>query len=428
MVNKLFAILKKEFLLLIRDRVGLAILFIMPMILIFVMTLIQDAAFSSLNDNAVPIIFVNNDKDSLGNILHRGLEKSGMCVVNTEIDGKPATKESALAAISKGKFLVGIVIPSGATEAIRDQVTLMVNEAMAVEDVIKTEPSFKEIDILIDPVAKKSVVSSITSQLRENISLVKNQVMFSTFKSQIGDLLPEGSSANKTGDYMQSQVISYKEAYATESTGGIVPNSVQHNVPAWSIFAMFFIVIPLVGSILKEKKEGSVFRLQTMPTSYLFLVNGKIIVYVGVCLIQFMLMMSVGLFLLPLLGLPVLNLGNSYLAMFVLTTACAFAATGYSVMVGTLASTEQQGAILGSLTILLMSAIGGIWVPTYIMPENMRAVSAISPLNWALEGYYGLFLRGESTVGILDESAYLFGFFVITMTITSIINRVKNKV
>ena len=45
MVSKLIAAIKKEALILLRDRIGLSILFIMPMVLIFVMTLIQDSAF-----------------------------------------------------------------------------------------------------------------------------------------------------------------------------------------------------------------------------------------------------------------------------------------------------------------------------------------------------------------------------------------------
>ena len=191
---------------------------------------------------------------------------------------------------------------------------------------------------------------------------------------------------------------------------------------------MFFIVIPLVGSMMKEKKEGSVFRLYTMPSSYLLLINGKIIVYVIVCMLQFLLMLSVGLYILPLFGLPVLQLGNSLAAIFVVALATSFAATGYGVLVGTLASSEQQGAILGSLSILLLSAIGGVWVPTYVMPEVMRELSTFSPLNWSLEGFYKLFFRGSGVSGILVESFKLILFFFVMMAIASVINRVKRKI
>jgi ABC-2 type transport system permease protein len=97
-------------------------------------------------------------------------------------------------------------------------------------------------------------------------------------------------------------------------------------------------------------------------------------------------------------------------------------------MVGTLASSEQQGAILGSLSILLLSALGGIWVPTYIMPEVMRNLSTLSPLNWSLGGFYKLFFRGLETNGILIECFKLMLFFIATMAVASVINRIKRNV
>ena len=432
MWHKLFASIKKETIILLRDKIGLSILFIMPMVLVLVMTLVQDSAFKSINERGIPIVIVDNDHDTLGISIKQGLRYSKLCVVSDSIDGKPATAELAKQAVSHGKFLVGIVIPKGATEAVRKNVGQLVSSAMPSDEEAPSKKTIQVTDsinivLFIDPVTKKSFLTSITSNLHEFISIVKTKIMFQTFSEQIAELMPDNTKAPKNA-FAQTQIINYKEVYASNIIGELVPNAVQHNVPAWTIFAMFFIVIPLAGSIMKEKNEGSVFRLHTMPSSYLLLINGKIIVYVCVCMLQFLLMMSVGLIFLPMLGLPVLILGNSLLGIFIVTLATSFAATGYGVMVGTIASTEQQAAIVGSLSILLLSALGGLWVPTYIMPELMRHISVLSPLNWALEGFYELFLRGSGVKGILDESVKLFIFFIITMTIASVINRVKRNI
>ncbi|MBK7433250.1 MAG: ABC transporter permease [Chitinophagaceae bacterium] len=428
MMHKLLATIKKEFLLLIRDKVGLSILFIMPMILIMVMTLIQDAAFKTLNEKGVPLVFVNNDQDSLGILIKQGLENNDLCDFSDSINGRPATAEMASIAVSEGKFLVGIIIPKGATSAIRNNVTQLVNETLNTDTAaLNTTADSVEITILIDPATKKSVLSAITSNMHEFISEVKNRIIFQTFSEQIAEVIPNKSSAPKNA-YQKTQLIRYKEVYASVTGDKIVPNAVQHNVPAWAIFAMFFIAIPLSGSIMKEKNEGSVFRLNTMPSSYLLLMNGKIIVYVIVCMIQFLLMLSVGLYILPLFGLPALVMGNSILGIFLLTMGTAFAATGYGVMVGTLSATEHQAAIMGSLSILLLSALGGIWVPPYIMPEVMRQISAFSPLNWSLEGFYSLFLRGGQAKDVLFDVLKLMLFFLGTMTIASITNRIKRNI
>lgn len=428
MISKLLATVKKEALLLLRDKVGLSILFLMPMALIFVMTLIQDAAFKTINEKGIPIIFVNNDHDSLGILIEQGLRNNDLCTFYDSIDGKPASIESAQKAVAEGKFLVGIVIPKGSTEAIRKNVTQLVSETLNSDSTVSLKDSAREdsveITILIDPVAKKSFLISVTSNLHEFISEVKTKIMFQTFSDQVAEIIPDKSTAPKNA-YKKTQIIKYKEIYASKTEERIVPNAVQHNVPAWAIFAMFFIAIPLSGSIMKEKNEGSVFRLHTMPTPFLLLINGKIIVYVIVCQIQFLLMLSVGLVFLPMLGLPALVLGHSYMGIFILTMATAFAATGYGVMVGTLATTEHQGAILGALSILLLSALGGIWVPSYVMPEMMRNISAYSPLNWALTGFYKLFLRSGGVGEILLDAVKLVAFFLLTMTIASLVNRVK---
>lgn len=426
-MNKLIAAIKKEALILLRDRVGLAVLFLMPMILIFVMTLIQDSAFKSLNERGIPIIFVDNDKDSLGVSVEQGLRNSGMCTFNNTIDGKPATAEMIEKAVSDGKFLVGIVVPKGATQAIRNNVSLLVQQTLGLDDAVEKQLDSVEIKIYIDPITKKSFLTSVTSSLREFISEIKTKIMFQTFSDQISELIPDKKNTPKNA-FSQSQIIKYKEVYASKQIGEIVPNAVQHNVPAWAIFAMFFIVLPLAGSMVKEKSEGSVMRLQTIPTSYLIFLNGKIIVYIFVCLIQLILMLSVGKVFLPLLGLPTLVIGNSIAGIILLSVATAFAATGYGVMMGTIARTEQQGAIMGSLTVLLLSAIGGVWVPTYVMPELMRDISVVSPLNWALNGFYELFLRGGGVADVVLDSLKLIVFFVFTMVISLVVNRYKRKI
>jgi ABC-2 type transport system permease protein len=333
--------------------------------------------------------------------------------------------------VADGKFLVGIIIPKGATQAIRSNVMTLVQQSIGTDSVSNKKAQSTidsvQISIFIDPITKKSFLTSVTSSLREFISEIKTKIMFKTFSDQIAELIPDKKNA-PTNVFSQTQIIKYKEIYASKDIGEIVPNAVQHNVPAWAIFAMFFIVLPLAGSMVKEKNEGSVFRLQTMPTSFLVLVNGKIVVYVFVCLIQLALMLSVGLYFLPLLGLPKLVLGNSFLGMLLLSVATAFAATGFGVMMGTIAKTEQQGAIMGALSVLLLSAIGGVWVPTYVMPELMRNISVVSPLNWSLNGFYELFLRGGGLKDVFPEVIKLAIFFLFTMAIASFVNRVKKSI
>lgn len=424
-MKRLLASITKEFLILIRDRAGLGILFLMPMVLVFIMTFIQDAALKSINESGVPILYVDEDKDTLGTYLEEGIAKTEFFKLEKEVDGVPATAESAQKAVSEGKFMMGIVIPKGATKALRDNVHEMIASALADS----TEPQVASIEtqlkdtlniiIFIDPVTKKSFISSVTASLREFISKVKSQIIFKSFKEEVAEFMP----VNANNTFNDKDVLGYKEVYARKAENKIFPNSVQHNVPAWIVFAMFFIVIPLSGSIIMERGEGASIRLKTLPGNYITFLAGKIIIYLVVCMIQFLLMLSVGLYLLPMLGLPVLQMGTSPISIIVITLSSALAAIGFGVMVGTIATTHQQASISGSVSVLILAAIGGIWVPVALMPDIMKSVSMISPLNWGLSAFHEIFLRSGHLVDILNNVIRLLVFFGLTMWVAYAVDK-----
>lgn len=427
-MKKFLAIITKETRMLLRDKAGLSLLFIMPLVLIIVMTVIQDAAFHSISEEGIPLIFVDNDNDSLGISIGNGLKNSPLCSFSDRINGKPATAETAKKAVSKGQFMIAVIIPENATQRIRSNVKQLVEETMGLADLntLQNTTDSVEIKLYIDPVAKNSIVITVTSNLHEFIASMKTKLMFETFSEQIATIVPDGVS-KPVNAYEKTQIVSYKQEYASGIEGGMVPNAVQHNVPAWTIFGIFFIVVSVVSNIMKEKKDGSSFRLHTMPTSYNRLITGKLTVYVTVCTIQFFLMMLVGVYFMPVLGLPALDLGGSYTGLLLLGIATGFAATSFGILIGTIAQSEQQGAILGSLSVLLLSALGGIWVPSYVMPGVMRAISECSPMNWAMDGFYKLLFRGEGFLSTFIPVLKLFALSFLFLLGASVFNRYKKR-
>lgn len=411
---KIKAGVAKELVLLLRDKVGLIILFLMPVALIFLMTMIQNAVFTSVNEQGISIAFVDDDQKELGKAVEEGLKDSPMCELITEAQGKLLTRSEIEKAVAQGEFLMGIYIPKGSTDYIRNQVDVMITTAMN-EPGKPVNTKNPEIVLYIDPVAKNSIVTSISASLREYISQTKSKLMFDVFVTEIKSYIPESETESESKTLPTIESIHFKEVYASELIDNKPPNAVQHNVPAWTIFGMFFIVVPLVSSIMKEKTEGSLFRLHTLPVPYYVHLISKVLVFSMICLLQFALMLAVGVFVMPLTGLPALTLGNSYSGIMVMALATAFGATGFGVLVGTLARTQQQGAVFGALSILLLSALGGIWVPTYVMPEVMRTICQLSPLNWSLEGFYHLLIRGGTIDSVVPHTLGLIFFGLICL-------------
>ncbi|MBY0425543.1 MAG: ABC transporter permease [Cytophagales bacterium] len=403
----------KEIKLLLRDTAGVLMLFVMPLILIFIITFIQDSSFKTIKDSPISLILVNDDKDSLGVAIEKGLDSAKIFKIETLIDGKPVTKEQANQVVASGEYKIGIYIPAGSTEAIQRNARRMAKTTfMGLGAPITSEKDTSQITIFMDPVTKQSFRSTVYSNLEKYIGQIELYLFFKAFTGEMTKVMPEVTPPNVT----DIKTISLKEVYSRKDNQEIVPNSVQHNVPAWTMFAMFFIVVSISGSILQERVTGTGIRLRTLPNSFLPGMFGKLFAYMVICVIQFWLMVCLGLFVFPKLGLPTLVLGSHWLATAATVASSALAATGYGYLVGTVAGTRDQAASFGAISVMVLAAIGGIWVPTFVMPESIRMISNWSPLNWGLEAFYSLFLRDGTLADVGGQCLKLLAFAVVTLT------------
>ena len=373
----------KEIKLLTRDTAGVLMLFVMPLILIFIITFIQDSSFKSAHEARIPLVLVNEDADSLGFAIEKGLDSAKIFTIDKTIDGKPITKEMANEVVASGKYKIGVYIPKGATEAIQRNARRMAKTTfMGLGNPLTAEKDTTQITIFMDPVTKQSFRSTVYSNLEKYIGQIELYLFFKSFTGEMTKVMPEVTPPNVT----DIKTVSIKEVYSRKDSKEIIPNSVQHNVPAWTMFAMFFIVVSISGSILQERVTGTGIRLRTLPNSFLPGMFGKLFAYLVICVIQFGLMVFLGLYIFPQMGLPTLVLGTHWFALAVTVTCSALAATGYGYLVGTVAGTRDQAASFGAISVMVLAAIGGIWVPTFVMPESIRAIANWSPLtgDWKL--------------------------------------------
>lgn len=429
-MRKYLSVCRKEMLLLIRDKSGLAMLFIMPVVLIVISSLMQEFGWSSLTkDPSVQVLFVDNDHDSLGMKIKNGFKDSESFKVIDSLNHKPLTALAAKNAVKQGEYLIAIVVPENATRTMRANVSLTVAKTLAGfglgNPLLLNGLSFRdsvEVIIYFDPTVKKTFKNALISAVRENYYKFQTDWVFKTFNQEIALQMPMYNPPKE----IFNEVLQFKEVFPSYRVVELIPNATQHNVPAWTIFAMFFIVIPLTQSLIQEREGGSLFRLLTMPVPYMTLLMGKVGVYLMVCMAQTVAMLLAGIVLLPLFGLPMLVLGDDFLGLFVMTFVVAMASVGYGMMIGTIAKTHQQAASFGSISVIILAAMGGLWVPIYLMPPFMRAVSLISPLNWAITGYYSIFLRGGGLMQIAPQAIKLVLFFLATVTITSIYSKYKS--
>ncbi|MBF4515244.1 ABC transporter permease [Flavobacterium sp. ANB] len=427
MSYKIWMSVVKEFLLLRRDLGGLIILFVMPLVLVITVTLIQDSTFKTVSDSKIEILLIDNDKGDVSKTVFENLEKSSLFTVVTQIDNQPITEEIAKEAVYKGKYKLAIVIPSKLSVDLQAKIDQNVDNIlsnMGLTDTVakpKTPKIIKEkeVKLYFDPAVQLSFKNAVMSSIDKMISQIESKSIYKTFQNQLG----EGNA-----DFEQKSFISFKEIIPTINNKEVRPNSVQHNVPAWTLFAIFFIVIPLSINIVKEKTQGTFVRLRTNPSSNLIVIIGKTITYSAICMIQFYMMVAVAVFLFPHIGLPSLNIEGHLFLMSIVALFSGFAAIGFGILLGTVASTQEQSAPFGATSVIILAAIGGVWVPVFAMPKIMQIVAKSSPMNWALEAFYDVLLRNISFLEIIPKISLLFLFFIITTSIALFYDKKKRTV
>lgn len=417
----------KEFLLLKRDMGGVVTLFLMPLVLIIAVTLIQDSTFKKVNDSKIPILFVDYDKGNVSKTIFDNLQKSDVFSVVTTIDNQPITEAVAKEAVFKGKYQMAIVIPSHLSidlQAKIDQNVQKIVSSLGFADSLATNSKTKlvgqkEVKLYFDPAVQLSFKNGVMNGIDKMISQIETKSIYTTFQDQLG----EGDSS-----FEQKSFITFKEIVPRIDNKETTPNSVQHNVPAWTLFAIFFIVIPLSINIVKEKTQGTSIRLRTNPVSNTIVLAGKTVMYSIICLIQFYMMIAVAVFLFPHLGLPSLNVEGNLVLMSVVALFSGLAAIGFGILLGTIAKTQEQSAPFGATSVIILAAIGGVWVPVFAMPKIMQIIAQSSPMNWGLEAFYDVLLRNGNFLDLVPELSLLFLFFIVTTSIALLYEKKKRAV
>ncbi|MDI1356465.1 MAG: ABC transporter permease [bacterium] len=412
------ATLKKDLLLLTRDKVGLLFMFGMPIVLAVLITAVQNSTFDLVNNNKVSLVLCNADTGACSRLFRDQIEKAGIFDITEKECQKGAIKLNDL--MEQEDALVGIFIPSNFTEKIRAS-SILVTEQILHDlgisgDRLQTKqlmaPSL--VTIYYNPVMQESFRYSIRGAVNGAIQLTENKQLLNNLYANFN----EKASPDSLENMIREGQTGVKEITVSQNGMAVIPNATQHNIPAWTVFAMFFVVISLGGGIVREKTNGSFLRLRTLPTSFLVSLLSKQITYLVVTISQTIIIFMIGVFLFPAMHLPKLVLPESTGALFLITFFSGWCAVSYAMCVGVFARTEEQSNGFGAITVVILAAIGGILVPSFAMPNSFRTILNFSPLHWCLESYYGLFLRHASFGTIIMSLMPLLGIILFLQLLT----------
>lgn len=422
-MDRLLTSVIKEWRLLARDRAGLLMLFVMPALLVVVVSVVQMNVLKTMGDDPVVLLWVDRDQGAVARMLREGLADADGIAIRDRVADRPLDEARALALVAEGDYQACLVVPAGLSEAVRTRAAAAAAAMLAPDGAARADTADPpRLVIHFDPLAGGAFRAALGQSLRRLLEGIETRLKLEAFAARlpgtVADTLAEALGpqvAAGVREQMEKAPIAWDDRalMALEETaarrGGFarLPSAVQQNVPAWGLFGMFFIAVPLSGALVRERASGIMTRLKLLPVGFLTLLTGKLAAYGAVCLVQFGLMLLVGRFVMPLFGAAPLALGPAYGAIALVLLCAALAATAFGLFLGAATRTYEQASMTGAISIVIAAAIGGVMVPVFAMPPFMRTISQFSPLAWGLNAFLELFARGGRLADVWPEAALL---------------------
>lgn len=395
-MNPLAATIVKELRLLLRDLHGLAMLFILPLAFILIMSLALQDLFASRGGHLADVLLIDRDGTPKSRMLQDILAKNEAFGIKRQ--PPPADLKQALKA---GRYAFAIEVRQGYGKSLEGQPDPKAPTLLAVT---------------VAPDTDKRTEKLMLAALGEAAGLQRTE--------QLIGFLPTEDPFGYPIDPPKVEAPKIDLAYAyAPARPGASPTAVQQSVPAWLVFAIFFVAIPFSNTFIRERQLGVQRRLATIDIGPMTQFLGKLIPYFLVNQVQVVLMLAAGMFLVPLLGGQALQLNGSPLALVLLSAAISLAALGLALLISVTARTSEQATMASGLGAILLAALGGVMIPKFVMPQGMQAIADLSPMAWGLDGFLGLLLRGGGVGDIWSELAKLTAFGAATLGAAWLVHR-----
>jgi ABC-2 type transport system permease protein len=374
-----FALLAlKEWRLLSRNPHGLAVIFFMPAVFVLVMSLTLK---NTLVDGvALPPLgwLVETESRAAGTWAEQWLERHPGMRIESRADLRSAITDRRVGA--------GVIVLDG---------------WLGPQGVPRPE----RLEVWLGSRTHPAAAAQLRAAL--NLSLLQVQLRIAAAESgPFASLLLD--TAGSIDSFAEASPIPIRYLYEVDS--GRRMTAVQQSVPAWLVFGMFFVVIPIAGVLIQERNEGTLARLQTFGVSTGTILGGKLLAFLLLNWVQMGFMLAIGRWVVPIFGGDALDLDVALPWFIAMTLATSIAAVGLALLVSAYSNSFDHAAALGSGLNVVMGAIAGVMVPRVIMPPSLQTISEWSPMGWALDGMQAVFL-GAPSASFLLPRIFLLGCF-----------------
>ncbi len=188
---------------------------------------------------------------------------------------------------------------------------------------------------------------------------------------------------------------------------GVPYNGYAHSFAGMGLQFILFAGIELGMGILLEREQGLWKRLRAAPISKATLLGARA---AGGALIAFSALAVTFAFGMLVFRIRVLG---SWPGFVLLGVASALMVAAFGLMLAALGRTTGATRGIAILAVLLMTLLGGGWVPAFLFPGWMRSLTLVIPVRWAVDGLDAVTWRGAGFGEALPAIAALLGFALI---------------
>jgi ABC-2 type transport system permease protein len=161
-------------------------------------------------------------------------------------------------------------------------------------------------------------------------------------------------------------------------------------------------------TLVSWRKKQVLRRIRLAPVSATTVLSARVVVTVGVAIVQALVFIGVGV--LPLFGLRLT--GTWWLAIPVfLLGILAFFAIG--MLVGAFCKTEEAATGAANIVVLPMAFLSGTFFPIDQAPAWMQSVSNVFPLRHMNDGIMDFLVRGQGPSALVVPCLVLSGFVLV---------------
>lgn len=410
-MHPILALFLKDVVLFCRDRTSLSLTFLVPGVLIYIFGNVFGVNRESSGPVGIPLAIVNQAEKSIAaeSIIAALRTEKTFRVITTTKDANnaevPFTEERVRAMFRENRLRFALIFPpdTQSDERFGLKVKFLNNprneiETQTVNGILQKTIFTAAPSALLDSLRKHAIASigaepakrfyrNIAQAIAQSFGANPDEVYEDMMKGDLLDSSPSptsgGGANNAANDRISGDFLARIVKIESEQLAGqkVKNAAATRSVGGWAVMFLLFSVSGAATSLFDEKKAGLFHRLLAAPVRRSHILWSKYIFCTLMGLVQLTALFIAGslLFKIDITS----NLGNLILISLAASSAC----TAFGMLLASIARSPAAASGIATFLILAMSALGGAWFPTSLMPDFIQALSKLTLVYWAMEGF-----------------------------------------